>query len=382
MKLLEVAEFYSKCGGGVRTFVERKFEFAHICGLSLVVVAPGAENRVEERRGGRLIWVKTPPIPVDPRYHLFFDSRPVDEIVAAERPDFIEGASPWRGAWIAARQPASIPKALFIHQDPVLTYPRTILRTLAAPETIDRQFAWFHRYFGRLQNRFDTSVVASRWLADRFEKAGMVRPEIIGMGVDPSHFSPKRRSDRVRSEMLASCGVSDPHATLFVTVSRHHPEKRLPMLIEAIKRAEAEQNRPIALYIIGDGPDRSRSERLARAAGGVFVAGFISDRARVADLLASADTYVHGCPSETYGLVIAEALASGLPQVVPDQGGAGEIPSPASAEFYRSDDVQACASAIGRVLMRERAAMAQGAVHDAVRIRDNGRSLHELDCAL
>ena len=60
-------------------------------------------------------------------------------------------------------------------------------------------------------------------------------------------------------------------------------------------------------------------------------------------MLASADAYLHGCPAETFGLVIAEALCAGLPQIVPDRGGAAEIPSADSAEFFEADNVHSCA---------------------------------------
>jgi alpha-1,6-mannosyltransferase len=61
---------------------------------------------------------------------------------------------------------------------------------------------------------------------------------------------------------------------------------------------------------------------------------------------------VHACPCETSGLAILEAVACGLPVVVPDQGGASESADPACAEPYRSLDAAACAAAIERMLDR------------------------------
>ena len=74
------------------------------------------------------------------------------------------------------------------------------------------------------------------------------------------------------------------------------------------------------LVLYGDGPERARLE--ARAPHGVRFAGFEQDRDRLAAALASADVLVHGCPYETFGLGVAEAVACGLPVVVPDAGGA------------------------------------------------------------
>ena len=52
--------------------------------------------------------------------------------------------------------------------------------------------------------------------------------------------------------------------------------------------------------------------------------GEIRDRALLARYYASADVLVHGSAAETYGLVVAEAICSGLPVVVPDRGGAAK----------------------------------------------------------
>jgi alpha-1,6-mannosyltransferase len=102
--------------------------------------------------------------------------------------------------------------------------------------------------------------------------------------------------------------------------------------------------------LYGDGPERARLERAAPP--GVQFAGFESDRTRLATALASADVLVHGGPYETFGLGIAEAVACGLPVVVPDLGGAVQSVDPTTGETYRSLDPGACAAAIDRVLSR------------------------------
>ena len=78
----------------------------------------------------------------------------------------------------------------------------------------------------------------------------------------------------------------------------------------------------------------------------------MDDRERLAASLASADAFVHGSAAETYGLVVAEAICSGLPVVVPDVGGAADLAAPEYAETYRPGDSSGCAEAIIRVLAR------------------------------
>ena len=366
MKILELAEFYSQRGGGVRTYVEQKFEAAKAAGHSLCVIAPGPEDKVEPRSGGKLIWVKSPQIPFDKRYHLFWNQKPIDQIVSQERPDFIEGASPWRGAWIAGRQSPSIPKALVIHQDPVLSYPRTVLRNLLSERQIDAYFAWFFRYFRRLQELYDTSIVASSFMAERLVNVGLKKPELVPFGIDLDEFTRAKGSESLRLSMLKECGVETPEAKLLITISRHHPEKRLPMMIEAFRQASSDA--PMGLYIVGDGPGRAKIEKLAAKTHGVHIAGFINDRRRIASMLASSDAYIHGCPTETFGMVIAEALSAGLPQILPSAGGAADLATPDCAEFFQPDNAQECASAIARLFERDQEKLRDAALQSAAKV--------------
>ena len=63
-------------------------------------------------------------------------------------------------------------------------------------------------------------------------------------------------------------------------------------------------------------------------------------------LYASADLLIHGSGAETYGLVVAEAIASGLPVVVPNVGGAADLATGGRGRTYPLGDAVACAAAI------------------------------------
>ncbi len=77
---------------------------------------------------------------------------------------------------------------------------------------------------------------------------------------------------------------------------------------------------------------------------------------------------MHGCPYETFGLGVAEAVASGLPVVVPDAGGAPESADPACGETYESLDAKACAHAIERLVSRDRSELRARALDAATRV--------------
>lgn len=360
MIVADVCEFYSEKGGGVRTYIQQKLDASARAGITTLILAPGPEDRVEERRGGKVIWIRSPVLPFDPRYHIFWDHKPVFEVLDREAPHVVEGSSAWRGGWIAARWPGRAVKSFFIHQDPVAVYPQTLLGNVMSTAQIDRMFEWFWAYMRKLSGRFDLSVVSGAWLADRLESFGLRRPLVVPFGVEKEAFSPDLRDDGLRSEMLAACGISHPDARLLVAVSRHHPEKRLGALFKAVEQVG--RDIPLGLYVIGDGPIRKWVDRVGGATRGVYVAGPVWDRTELARRMASADAMLHGGAAETFGLVLAEALCAGLPLIVPDAGGALDLADPAYSETYRVGDREACAAAIVRCLAWDRAEMSRAAL--------------------
>jgi alpha-1,6-mannosyltransferase len=77
---------------------------------------------------------------------------------------------------------------------------------------------------------------------------------------------------------------------------------------------------------------------------------------------------IHGGGTETYGLVIAEALCSGLPVVVPNHGGAAELAAPDYAETYAVADSSGCSDAIHRLLNRPPELLRAAALNAADRV--------------
>ena len=359
MKIVDISEFYSPTSGGVRTYVDQKFRAAARHRHSLTVIAPGMENRVEMREGGKLVWVEAPQLPFDRNYRMFWRAADVWRILDDEAPDVVEGSSPWRGGWIAARWQGLAARMLFMHADPVAVYPQTLLGGVIPPSSIDRLFGLFWSYLRRLNALFDGCVVAGSWLAARFASHGLRNVHTIPFGVDTASFGPGHRDNALRSMMLEKCGLS-PDAALLINIGRHHPEKRVGLLIDSV--SEAQQSRPVGLYVVGDGLTHARVRAKAARASHVHVAGRVSDRERLARMVASADALLHGSTAETYGFVVAEALCCGTPVIVPDAGGAGDLAAAEYAETYSPGDLNSAAKAILRLLERDRAALSRAAL--------------------
>jgi alpha-1,6-mannosyltransferase len=85
--------------------------------------------------------------------------------------------------------------------------------------------------------------------------------------------------------------------------------------------------------------------------------------------MASADALIHGSEAEPFGLVPSEAMASGLPLIVPDTGGCAEVADPRTSETYRARDAVAAAAAIQRLFAREPKILRKAAIVAAGRVR-------------
>lgn len=349
MKVVDVAEFYADQGGGVKTYINQKLAAGAARGHEVVVVAPGPEDRDEARHGGRVVWIKSPPLPPDPRYYVFMRASAIHAVLDCEAPDVLEGSSPWRGGRYAARWRGKAARAFVFHQDPVAVYPETFLGRAIGSEAVNTLFSPYWAYLRRLSRRYDHTVVAGQWLADKLSGLGLQSPVAVPFGIEKTFFRPERRRPEVRARWLAACNAPED-ATLWITVSRFHPEKRLGTLVRAFKAASAK--RPMAWVIFGGGPLEGWLRRAVRGIAGVHVAGYTKDRDELADAMAAGDGFLHGSAAETYGIVIAEALCSGLPLVVPNVGGAADLASDAYAECYDPGDAAGCADAMLRLAAR------------------------------
>ncbi|HEY5290135.1 MAG TPA: glycosyltransferase [Caulobacteraceae bacterium] len=344
MKIADVNGFYAEAGGGVRRYVEAKFAAAARAGHELTVIAPGAADRVEPRVGGQVRWLASPTMPFDSRYRRFAGRRSVWAALEATAPDLVEASSPWASATIAATWPGRAPRVLVFHQDVAAAYAHTALDRMISRQAIDTlAWPWWAR-LRRLSRRFGATVAGGEWLAARLAAHGVANAVAIPFGIEAGAFGPEHRDEVLRAELLARCGAP-PDSKLLLAVSRFHPEKRLPTVIDAFGRARATRG-DLALAIVGHGLAHASVARAADRAGRVVLLGAIDDREALARVYASADLFVHGSAAETYGLAVAEAIASGLTAVTPDRGGAGDLARVGWSKTYRAGDAAAAAHAI------------------------------------
>lgn len=379
MRIVDVNEYYSPTGGGVRTYLDRKMRILAELGHELIVIAPWHEDRVEDRPdGGRIYWVKSPPLILDRNYWLFRDGGPVCTLLDQLKPDVVENCSPWRPAWFVGDWRGDALKIFFAHNDNMGAYPHRWLEGFASPERIERMFGWYTRYMEKFLTKYDAFVTNGPALAKRYRARGLHVDAAMPLGIDRNHFSPDLRDEKLRASMLAQLDLP-PEAHLLIGLGRHHKEKRWPVVIEAVERAGADM--PVGLMLLGDGPQRATLERQIGGNQHIRLFRPVYERERFCRILASADALIHGSDQEPFGLVASEALASGLPLIVPDDGGCAEVADPLFAETYRAKDSRSAAAAIRRLFAREPAILRAAARHAAGQVlsdRDHAIALVDL----
>lgn len=330
VRIVDVCAFYSPSGGGVRTYVDAKLRSASRLGHEIVVLVPSEKAEVTEIAPGALIaGIPAPTMPFDRRYRYFNDAARLHRELDIWKPDHVECSSPWSSASAVARWRGSATRSLFMHSDPMAAYAYRWFGFLN-PAVVDGLFSRFWDHMRFLGRSFDAVVSPSRQLAERLRQRGLTNVWTVPLGVEGS-FSPARHDPELRRSLLAEMGLA-PEAKLLLSVGRLAPEKRPELIARAV--AEAARSRPLGLVLVGEGPMRRKLERIAAASGRIRLLGHISDRDLVARLMASADALVHACEAETFGLVLAEALACGTPVIVPDRGGAFEQLRPGCGLSY------------------------------------------------
>ncbi len=198
----------------------------------------------------------------------------------------------------------------------------------------DRAVRWFH---GQADRVYAPTLATTEGLV----RAG-VAPERVARftrGIDVEAFSPERAGRSMRRRL----GGRDD-TTVVLYVGRLSREKGVLRLAEAFRRAVA--LRPgLRLAVVGDGPSRGE---LARALAGTphrFLGPLRG--AELAAAYASADVFCLPSATETFGQVVVEAGASGLPAVVADRGGAAELVAHGrSGLVVDADDAGALAAAL------------------------------------
>ncbi|MEI6032990.1 MAG: glycosyltransferase [Verrucomicrobiae bacterium] len=178
-------------------------------------------------------------------------------------------------------------------------------------ETLTWNF--MHWFYSQLDVIYVNSEDYRKCWADRGISGDKIR--ILPRGLDSRLFHPSRRDPG----FWTSRGLRDGEAAMLF-VGRVSKEKNLDVLVSATRKlAESKSSaRPI---IVGDGPYMAEMKRLLPDA--IFTGYLVGEELAIA--YASADLFVFPSTTDTFGNVVLEAQACGLPVIVSDVGGPRDL---------------------------------------------------------
>jgi len=158
---------------------------------------------------------------------------------------------------------------------------------------------------------------------------------VVSCGTNLGRFHPDPNLDR--RACRAEYGLH-PDRALFIYVGRVDPEKKLELLLRAMALLKRDD---IQLAIAGRGRETSKLQKLAETLGledRVRFLGFIPNE-RLPRLLNSADVFAMAGEAETLSLASLEAMACGLPLLLPDVFAMKELyTSEVNALLFKSGD--------------------------------------------
>jgi glycosyltransferase involved in cell wall biosynthesis len=194
---------------------------------------------------------------------------------------------------------------------------------------------WFY-------SQLDLVFVNSEYYRQRWIARGIApeRLKIFPRGIDTRLFNPSLRDPKFWTHF-----GKPPEEIGLLYVGRISKEKNLDVAAKAVTRLRKE-GLPVRLLIVGDGPYLKELRHIAPEAS---YTGYLKGK-ELGAAYASSDVFVFPSTTDTFGNVILEAQAAGLPCVVSDQGGPAELITDGVEGFItRSLDVDDFAEAIRRL---------------------------------
>lgn len=184
-----------------------------------------------------------------------------------------------------------------------------------------RPWRWFLAQVERLPAWLSTKIICvseyDRQLALRYRVVSPEKLTVIPNGLEPEPF----RTPTEKRALRAQLGASDV-VGIVTMVGRLAPPKDFETLITAWEGLHAPGWQ---LWIVGEGPQRSRLEELVRTKGLREQIVFLGERHDVPKILKASDIFVLTSRWEGMPLTIIEAMLAGLPVVATRVGGAPEL---------------------------------------------------------
>lgn len=276
-----------------------------------------------------VVQMKSQRLSFYPEFRLVLPAQDISPELDEFAPDLIHLVSPFSLGLLGAKyaRKKNIPLVASYQTDLPGHFERWGVGFLS--QSVEKYLYWLHK---QAQLNLAPSQVTQRELIQK----GYPNVRLWTRGIDSTLYHPNRYDKDMRD--FLSDGSSD--ATLLLYIGRLSREKRVEMLRPVL---DAVPN--VRLAIVGDGPFREDLERIFKNAPVTFTGYLFGEELAMA--YASADIFVFTGANETFGNVILEAMASGLPVVAPDSGGVMDMVKPyETGILFETENQQSLVNAV------------------------------------
>lgn len=295
MRILIVSEtFYPSIDGVVTRLIEA-VRYITRAGHEVAVVAPDlGEDNFE---GVPIFGVPAHTLPLYRHRQWGLPSKKVYRYIEEFAPDVVHVANPLLIGLSGVKSAKQMDLPL------VVSYHTNISKYLGYYHL---DYKWVQNLYWslmrKLHNSADINLCTSRAVQKLLRGNGIERVYALKRGVDTLNRHPRFKSDAMRYRL----SNGHPDDLLMVFVGRLAAEKELERLRPLLDRAP-----DLRLAVVGDGPAKAKLERVFSGSNTVFI-GYLQGE-QLSKAYASADFFAFPSITETLGLVILEAMASGLP---------------------------------------------------------------------
>ncbi len=284
--------------------------------------------------GNRLLWPGHGPIEAHCfRYRAALERGFGQFVERFGRPDLLHAHVALPAGWVAARlgRRHGIPVVLTEHSGPFEALLQSRMQRRIVGEALDGA---------------SRVLAVSPALADairRFRPA--LRVDVLGNVVRAEFFTP-----------AAEPALPGGRPFTLLVAALLHEAKGVQVVLEAAARLHCRGLPPMAIRIAGDGPYRRTLEALVRRLGLTAECAFLGMLSREAlrDEMRRCDALGLASRGETFGLVLAEAMACGKPVIATRCGGPEFVVTPQAGLLTAVDDADSFANALAQLVCGDR----------------------------
>lgn len=307
MRIAYFTETFLPATDGVVTRLRHTIEELLGMGDEMLVIAPKYGEGPGSYEGVPIHRVSSVPFPPYPQIKLAPINPGVRLALRRFEPDLIHAVNPFILGWGAPyySKTLGVPLVASYHTN-VAAYAHYYRL-----ELFDRITRWHTR---RLHNRAAINLCTSEATLRYLAAEGIERLHLWPQGVDATHFHP----DKFSKDWRVRLTNGHPAERLLLYVGRLSHEKNIGKLRVVLGEVPG-----VRLALVGDGPARRDLEEEFAGTRTVFTG--VLQGEELATAFASADAFVFPSTTETLGIAMIEALASGLPVLAARAGATGEV---------------------------------------------------------